>query len=109
MTRLRAHPLLLLAAGLILGGAVLVAAVASGDTGAAAMLPFFGLLTLLALGRYVGAERLERALRAADGRPRPPRSAGARPSRPRSLVLRGGRLIASGLATRPPPPVAGAA
>jgi hypothetical protein len=67
-------------------------------------------LVLLALpligGRYIGEDRLLRAAegRRPVGRRRPePRKTLPRPAR---AFPRGGRLIATGLAVRPPPPVA---
>jgi hypothetical protein len=72
------------------------------------LLPPLLLLLALAMRRYPG----ERALLALMGRSRyrgrHPRVDGARPRlRPRVVVPRGGRLIASSLAVRPPPVPAG--
>lgn len=74
------------------------------------LLPALALLALLALRRYPG----ERALLAAIERRRPvrrPRPCGARSlhPRPRARLPRGGGLIASSLAVRPPPETALAA
>lgn len=88
---------------LVVGGAVLTLALAAGVLAALPALLAFG--PLLA-GRYLGAAKLdeliERRLRPALLRP------ATRSRRPRGLgrgfVTRGGRLIASSLAKRPPPP-----
>jgi len=64
-------------------------------------------LPLLA-GRFVGEEQLARLAAAFSGHRRRPAAASARRSRraPRPLP-RGGRLIATSLAVRPPPPLTG--
>jgi len=85
----------------VLGGVLVAAA------GVLAALPaLLAFLPLLA-GRYVGAERLERLIAARIGNRGPGRAAspGLRPRRhlPRIAVPRGGGLLASSLAKRPPP------
>lgn len=100
---------------LLLAGAVVVLPAAlvtapphdalAGFGGALAyLLPPLLLALALALRRYPG----ERVLLALIGRSRPrrahaPLQATTDRSRPRALVPRGGRLIASSLAVRPPP------
>ncbi len=70
------------------------------------MVPALLLALPLALGRYVGEERLGR-LRDRIAQPRSPRrvpASGRAPRRDTGLMVpRGGALIAFGLATRPPP------
>ena len=74
------------------------------DTGLLYLAPALLLCAPLILGRYVGEEQL------AELAKRSPRSSARRASRlpiPRShvrLMQRGGRLVASSLAKRPPPP-----
>lgn len=92
---------LALALTAVLGGVLVAAA------GVLAALPaLLAFLPLLA-GRYVGAERLERLIAARIGNRGPGRAAspGLRPRRhlPRIAVPRGGGLLASSLAKRPPP------
>jgi hypothetical protein len=95
------HPLLLL--GLLAGlpGLLFAGALVLGDTGAIALVPFFGLLIPLLLGRYVGADHLER-LRERRALPRAPRTVALWETAPRTM-LRNGLVLASGLAVRPPP------
>jgi hypothetical protein len=90
--------------------AVLVAAwtalalLSGADTGLLYLAPALLLCAPLMFGRYVGEEQL------AELAKRSPRSPARRASRlpvPRShvrLMQRGGRLVASSLAKRPPPP-----
>ncbi len=62
-------------------------------------------LPLLA-GRYVGEDAIDRVRAARAAAPAPRRGRAPRASRPRpvlALVPRGGLLLASSLATRPPP------
>jgi hypothetical protein len=77
---------------------------ATGATDALLFLaPALLLILPLLAGRYLGVELIvEFARRTRRSRPRPARGA-ARPQAPRSWVPRGTRLIASGLAKRPPP------
>jgi hypothetical protein len=69
--------------------------------------PVLVLLLPLLGGRYIGAERLERAIRRARRRPRR-RVATTMPVRrsPVRALPRGGRLIGFSLAVRPPPAAA---
>jgi hypothetical protein len=90
-------------AGLI--GACAILAVA--DPKALCLLPVLALATPLLLRRYPG----ERVLLSRLGTPVAPRRRRATSSRrwalaPRTLVPRGGLLVASSLAVRPPPPLA---
>ena len=90
----------LLGIGVILAmAAVLIAAM-----GLLGAMPAVLAFALLYCGRYPGARRLDRAIearRAGRLRQRPPCISPLRPSF--VLVSRGGQLIASSLAKRPPP------
>jgi hypothetical protein len=95
---------LLLSSFTLLVAAWMVLAVVSGaDTGLLYLAPALVLCAPLVLGRYVGEEQL------ADLAGRRATRTSRRPSplpRPRShmrLMQRGGRLVASSLAKRPPP------
>lgn len=105
VTALRRHHRLLPALVLGLLGAVLATAAATGDVGVAAMAPFACLVVPLLLGRYVGAGTLTRLRSACAPRPRRrTRHVALAPGRQRPLLLLySGLLLASGLATRPPP------
>jgi hypothetical protein len=74
-----------------------------GNAGLLYLAPVVVLCASLLLGRYVGEEQLERLTR----RSRPPRTRrSAITPAPRShvrVMQRGGRLVASALAKRPPP------
>jgi hypothetical protein len=88
---------------------MLVAGVAGHEGLIAYAAPLLVLVLPLLAGRYLGEERLVRVVARAR-RSRRPRAAAARPTvrRPGALVPRGGSLIASALAKRPPPlPAAG--
>jgi len=103
VTRRDRRLLLLLAAGSMAW--VLVGAVAGIGDGLAMVAPALVLLLPLLAGRYVGEEALER-VRLARGAPlgrRRRRRPAATVSRDTVLVPRGGLLLASSLATRPPP------
>jgi hypothetical protein len=82
---------------------VLVGAFAGIADGLAMVAPALLVLLPLLAGHYVGEERLVRFARGAP----PARRHRARPVRPShpavALVPRGGLLLASSLATRPPP------
>ena len=75
------------------------------ETGVLFLSPAIVMLAMLCTGMYVGEERLARLAAAWQERcPRRPRPAGLIPPlRPRALVPRGGRLVATSLAVRPPP------
>jgi hypothetical protein len=96
-------PLVLLAAAL---AAFAVALVVPGlETGVLFLSPAIVLLALLRTGHYVGEAQLGRLATAWQQR-RPRRERVARiplPRRPRVLMPRGGRLVATSLAVRPPP------
>lgn len=106
MARRRATFVVLFAAAL---AALPVALLVPGlSTGVLFLAPALVLLASLLSGNYVGEERLERL--AAAVRPRPerrrPRAAHLPvPARRRVLMPRGGRLVATSLAVRPPPAV----
>jgi hypothetical protein len=69
--------------------------------------PALVLLVPLLLGRYLGADRLERlAARARTARPRRAVSLAPPRRRPRSAAAHGGRLLAFALAERAPPATA---
>lgn len=77
--------------------------VTGGCAGAAHLLPFVLVLIPLLAGRYLGEERLARLSGRVPARPRR-RVARVCPSgRPALGIPRGGSLIASFLAVRPPP------
>jgi hypothetical protein len=91
---------------LLVAAWMVLAALSGVETGLLYLTPALALCAPLVLGRYVGEEQL--AELAGRSAPR----ASRRPSRvpvPRSRVRvmrRGGRLVASSLAKRPPPAVA---
>jgi hypothetical protein len=69
--------------------------------------PALVLLLPLLLGRYPGAERLERlAVRARPAHPRHALSLAPPRRRPRAAIAHGGRLLAFALAERGPPATA---
>lgn len=76
------------------------------ETGVLFLSPAIVLLASLLSGHYVGEDGLERLV-AALRRHEPPRTrthaAAPLPRRPRALMPRGGRLVATSLAVRPPP------
>ncbi|QEC49534.1 hypothetical protein FSW04_19470 [Baekduia soli] len=86
---------------------LLLQALGAGETGLLYLAPALLMAVPLLLGRYVG----ERHIAALAGRPRPRarrRRAAAplTPRGPRRAMLRGGRLVGSSLAKRPPPAAA---
>jgi hypothetical protein len=96
-------PIVVLATAL---AAFAVALVVPGlETGILFLSPAIVVLALLRSGHYVGEEQLGR-LSAAWQQRRPRRARVARsplPRRPRALMPRGGGLVATSLAVRPPP------
>jgi hypothetical protein len=90
----------------VVAGWMLAEALTGSQSGLLYLAPALVLALPLLLGRYVG----ERQLVELAGRARPrPRRQVLRVASPRSyarLMERGGRLVASGMAKRPPPPVA---
>jgi hypothetical protein len=95
--------LALVSAAAVASVLVLLAGVAGHEQLVAYAAPVLVLVLPLLAGRYLGEERLARAV--ARVRHRRRRAAAAAP-RSRAVVVRlprGGRLIASGLAKRPPP------
>ena len=91
-----------LSAGLI-GVCAIVLALAAGPLAALPVL--FAFLPLLA-GRYLGVEGLERLIEARfpAARPRSPQRIGTPRSAFAASLPRGGSLLATSLAKRPPPP-----
>jgi hypothetical protein len=77
------------------------------ETGVLFLSPAIVLLASLLTGRYVGEDRLARLAAARrPSRPRRPRAARlVLPRRREGLMPRGGRLVATSLAVRPPPAV----
>jgi len=90
-TAVAAFPIVLLVPGL--------------ETGVLFLSPAIVLLASLVSGRYVGEERLERLRATIRPRRRRPRGATVpiRVARRRALMPRGGALVATSLAVRPPP------
>ncbi|HEY8001231.1 MAG: hypothetical protein ACHQJ5_06155 [Vicinamibacteria bacterium] len=85
-------------------GAVLIAAVLVACVGLLGALPAIFAFGVLGCGRYPGAARLDRLIAGRRARSRISREPAAPPGRPvRALLSRGGGLIASSLAKRPPP------
>jgi hypothetical protein len=75
------------------------------ETGVLFLSPAIVLLASLLTGHYVGEESLARLATALRQR-RPKRARATRnplPRRPRAVMPRGGRLVATSLAVRPPP------
>jgi hypothetical protein len=106
MARSRGARLLLLATAL---AAFPVAVIVPGlEVGVLFLAPAIVLLASLLTGRYVGEDRLRRL--AAGFRPHRRRglraAAAPRPARPRALMPRGGCLVGTSLAVRPPPHLA---
>jgi hypothetical protein len=105
MARARCSHIALLTAALV---AFAVALLVPGlDVGVLFLSPAIVLLASLLTGHYVGEERLHRLAAGLRSRPR---RAGARvpataTARHRALMPRGGRLVATSLAVRPPPVV----
>ena len=103
MTPARRIRIALLAAALVAFPVILV--VPGMETGVLILSPAIVLLASLLSGHYVGEESLHR-LTAAVRRRLPRRERAVRtplPRRPRALMPRGGRLVATSLAVRPPP------
>jgi hypothetical protein len=86
--------------------AALVAALAGNLELAAYLLPLCLLVGPLAVGRYVGEETLDRLRRRRGTESRVPARMAPAGRRAATLVARGGRLIAEGMAERGPPAVA---
>jgi fatty acid desaturase len=96
-------PIVLFAAALVAFAAALV--VPGLETGVLFLSPAIVVLALLLTGHYVGEQQLNRLADAWQQR-RPARERARReplPRRPRALMPRGGRLVATSLAVRPPP------
>jgi hypothetical protein len=72
------------------------------------LLPALLLLAALAARRYPGEQALLAVMGRARRRHQRARAAARSPSRPRAMLPRGGALIATSLAVRPPPPAAAA-
>jgi hypothetical protein len=99
-------PVVLLAVALAAFAAALI--VPGMETGVLFLSPAIVMLALLLSGRYVGETQIRR-LAAAWQQRRSRRGRAERPplpSRRRALMPRGGRLVATSLAVRPPPPLA---
>ena len=96
-------PIVVLAAALAAFAVAL--AVPGLETGILFLSPAIVVLALLCSGHYVGEEQLGRLCAAwQQRRPRRPRVARSPLTRrPRVLMPRGGRLVATSLAVRPPP------
>jgi hypothetical protein len=99
-----------LLAGIVALSMLLLAVLVHG-AGVEALLaaPVLVLLAPLLAGRYLGERQIERLAAARVPRAHPvarPRRTSIAPRAPRVLLPRGGRLLATSLAVRPPPPVA---
>lgn len=104
MTRSRRVSVVLLVAALVVSAAAF--ALPGMGTGLVFLLPALVLLGLLLSGRYVGEDGLQRLVCAVRGDGRRRTLAPSRPllpRRPRALMPRGGSLVATSLAVRPPP------
>ena len=104
MMRYRPTTRSLLVVGALLAGVALLALAGAPAEAAAYLLPAAVLAALLLLGGYPGERALLAIARrsASAARPgRPPRA--ALPRAPQLLLPRGGRLLGSALAVRPPP------
>jgi hypothetical protein len=103
MVRSRWIPVVLLTAAV--AAVPLVLLVPGMQTGALFLAPAMVLLASLLTGRYVGETGLDRLVAAVRRRApsRAPAQHRARPARPRALMPRGGNLVATSLAVRPPP------
>jgi hypothetical protein len=99
----RRHNLIVLAFLAAVAGWALIEALTVGQTGLLYLAPALLMALPLVLGRYVGEARIAAlASKPRRARPRPARSPGV----PRSVVRvmqRGGRLVGSSMAKRPPP------
>ncbi|MEA2130874.1 MAG: hypothetical protein QOJ85_3765 [Solirubrobacteraceae bacterium] len=96
-------PIVLLAAAV--AGFAAAVVVPGLETGVLFLAPAIVVLAMLLTGHYVGEQQLHR-LAAAWQQRRPARERARRdplPRRPRALMPRGGRLVATSLAVRPPP------
>ena len=101
---LRRRRLALLWFALLVSAWVVLAVVSGAETGLLYLAPALLLSAPLIVGRYLGEEQLADL---AKRSPRRPARCAARLAVPRShvrLMQRGGRLVASSLAKRPPPP-----
>jgi fatty acid desaturase len=95
-------PVVLLAVALAAFAAALV--VPGLETGVLFLSPAIVMLALLLGGHYVGETQLQRLAAAWQQRPRRARiQCDPLPCRPRAVMPRGGRLVATSLAVRPPP------
>lgn len=100
---------LLVALAGVAGLWLIVAAALGASSSAFYFAPFAFLLVPLLMGRYLGEEPLARLRERVRGPVRRPRRNAARPActrAPRNVFPRGGRLLASHLAVRPPPAAA---
>jgi hypothetical protein len=96
-------PIVLLAAAVVGFAAALV--VPGLETGVLFLAPAIVVLSLLHTGHYVGERQIHRLAGAWHQR-RPARERARRdplPRRPHALMPRGGRLVGTSLAVRPPP------
>jgi hypothetical protein len=83
----------------------LAALVPGMETGLLFLAPALVLLASLLTGRYVGEAGLDRLVAVVGRRParRAPSQHDPLPPRPRTVMPRGGTLVATSLAVRPPP------
>jgi hypothetical protein len=105
--RLRGSTRALVIGGALLAGIALLALGGALADGAAYLLPAAALVAVLLLGGYPGERALLAIARRAPFRARrAPRLRTPRPRAAQLLLPRGGRLLGSALAVRPPPPAA---
>jgi hypothetical protein len=99
-----AAALAVVAVAVLLGSAASCSATADLHQGLTLLAPALALVAPLALGRYLGADRIARAA-GRRARPRGRAAAAAPPAirRPRAGLARGGALIAAALGRRGPP------
>jgi fatty acid desaturase len=99
----RRHNLIALAFLAVVAGWALIEVLTVGQTGLLYLAPALLMALPLLLGRYLGEERIA-ALVAKPRRVRPRRARSARLPRGVDRVMqRGGRLVGSSMAKRPPP------
>jgi hypothetical protein len=103
---LRRHRLLLLSFSLLVAAWAVFSVLSGADTGLLYLAPALLLCAPLVAGRYVGEQQLAELAGRSPARPSRRLERLAVPHSHTRLMQRGGRLVASSLAKRPPPMVA---